>query len=415
MNNMRTLTFAAVAAAAASEAIQYGAPIDQVWAPAMAARDDCAALPALCTGPAMVSGTATTLTYVCPKTVEAATTLVVTVTTTVTEAPASSAPIAAPGPVTAVSASSVPAPVPAPTTPGGPDQPVSTSEEATTTTTVHSTTKLTKTIIVSHKTSSSSLISAVPITTDPATTDAESSLSWSTSAIPTTTDSATTPVGSVSSTDLPVPPFSTLSKNATISVSPIPVSTANSSWVLPTAPITLSIWPTPSASATPSPCVGCFPSNSMIESSAVVATSNVTTLTTMDAAPFSTSTESITATAESQSPIFKNTTSTSGYAMPSVLRIRHDPSSTAAASSSAAASLSSASSASSAASSSNEASSSSAAASSSAASSASEASSSIAASSTSTAAEPTKTGSAALQSVPLAMLVFGLAIAAYCA
>jgi hypothetical protein len=83
--------------------MQYGAPIDQGWAPALAARADCPALPALCTGAVILSGVPTALTYICPltTTVEAATTVHVTVTATTTvyeDAPHSSTPVPVPAP-----------------------------------------------------------------------------------------------------------------------------------------------------------------------------------------------------------------------------------------------------------------------------------------------------------------------------
>lgn len=84
--------------------MQYGGPIDQGWVPALVARDDCPALPALCTGAATIQGTGMTLTYICPQTstTEVATTVHVTVTATTTvteiEAPNSSTPAPVPDP-----------------------------------------------------------------------------------------------------------------------------------------------------------------------------------------------------------------------------------------------------------------------------------------------------------------------------
>jgi hypothetical protein len=51
----------------------------------MSPRDTCPEAPALCTGAVLLQGIATTLTYVCPKTTEAGSTVhhTVTVTTTV--------------------------------------------------------------------------------------------------------------------------------------------------------------------------------------------------------------------------------------------------------------------------------------------------------------------------------------------
>jgi hypothetical protein len=85
-------------AIAVTEAVQYGAPIDPGYGQAMAPRDDCAQLPALRTGPVMMQGMATTLTYLCPKPSEAPTTVHITVTktTTVTAEPGQSSGAAAP-------------------------------------------------------------------------------------------------------------------------------------------------------------------------------------------------------------------------------------------------------------------------------------------------------------------------------
>jgi hypothetical protein len=51
----------------------------------MSPRDTCPEASLFCTGPVLLQGTATTLTYVCPKTAEAGSTIhhTVTVTTTV--------------------------------------------------------------------------------------------------------------------------------------------------------------------------------------------------------------------------------------------------------------------------------------------------------------------------------------------
>jgi hypothetical protein len=74
--------------------IQYGAPIDPAWAPAMAPRDNCPEPRELCTGPVMLHGTGMTLTYLCPQTSDAVSTVHVTVTATtiVTLAPAPAEP-----------------------------------------------------------------------------------------------------------------------------------------------------------------------------------------------------------------------------------------------------------------------------------------------------------------------------------
>jgi hypothetical protein len=83
--------------------MKYGATIDHSWVPALVARDDCPALPAMCTGAVILSGVPTALTYICPQTttVEAATTVHVTVTATTTvyeDAPNNSTPAPVPAP-----------------------------------------------------------------------------------------------------------------------------------------------------------------------------------------------------------------------------------------------------------------------------------------------------------------------------
>jgi hypothetical protein len=53
----------------------------------MVSRDVCPELPALCTEPVLLRGTGTMITYLCPETTEAATTVHHTVTLTTTVVP----------------------------------------------------------------------------------------------------------------------------------------------------------------------------------------------------------------------------------------------------------------------------------------------------------------------------------------
>ncbi|KAF2024761.1 hypothetical protein EK21DRAFT_93817 [Setomelanomma holmii] len=133
---MSKLTLASLAGAAIVNAAQFGAPMDPGCAQAMAPRDTCAELPALCTGPAMMHGIATTLTYLCPSTTKVKQTVHVTVTetTTVTAGPGESSGAVVPPE----------------------DAPAFTFAEPTTTTTIHSTQTQYKTITVSRKKDSSS-------------------------------------------------------------------------------------------------------------------------------------------------------------------------------------------------------------------------------------------------------------------
>ncbi|KAL5114427.1 hypothetical protein ACEQ8H_007682 [Pleosporales sp. CAS-2024a] len=164
---MRALALVVGAAAVTGEVMQYGAPIDQALASAVAARDECSALPAMCTGPAMISGMDVTLTYICLQTssMERMTTVHVTVTATktITEgAEGSTTPVLDP----------ILSPAPPADTPHGPDAPrTSSAGDVTTTTTIHSTTKLTKTLTVTNKTAPASLPPA------PSTTLADSPMS----------------------------------------------------------------------------------------------------------------------------------------------------------------------------------------------------------------------------------------------
>ncbi|KAF2133204.1 hypothetical protein P153DRAFT_428238 [Dothidotthia symphoricarpi CBS 119687] len=154
MNSMRTLTLVVVAASAAAEVVNNGGRFgDSVFAPAMAPRDEvCPELPAFCTGPAMLHGEATTLTYLCPEKTKVPSTVHVTITTTTT--------------VTEAGATSSVAPVP--TLTALPEN-TSVAPEPTTTTTIHSTSTQYKTVTVSkiHSTSEASIPTPVPTQDEP--------------------------------------------------------------------------------------------------------------------------------------------------------------------------------------------------------------------------------------------------------
>ncbi|OAL00460.1 hypothetical protein IQ06DRAFT_305401 [Phaeosphaeriaceae sp. SRC1lsM3a] len=136
MSGMSTLVFTTVVATAAS-AMRYDGPGRQY----VDSRDECAPLPALCTGPVMLQGSEMTLTYVCPKTSEVPSTVHVTVTATTT--------VTIPG--------DIPAESTAPVEPSHPAHPGPFSEEptTTTTTTIHTTSTNYKTVTLTHKKSTS--------------------------------------------------------------------------------------------------------------------------------------------------------------------------------------------------------------------------------------------------------------------
>ncbi|KAF1921145.1 hypothetical protein BDU57DRAFT_38602 [Ampelomyces quisqualis] len=168
MKSMRILTFATAAAVVAAEAVQYYDAFKQAHAPALAARDDCTKLPALCTGAVTVSGTGMTLTYLCPATSQVPVSTVhvtVTATTTVTSLPESS--VFVDNPLGSAIGPTELADVPPTGTPH-PPAPPHMSTEVTSTTTIHSTLTTSKTVTVTRKTSSPS--ADVPSPTAPAPT-----------------------------------------------------------------------------------------------------------------------------------------------------------------------------------------------------------------------------------------------------
>ncbi|KAH7400739.1 hypothetical protein DE146DRAFT_631825 [Phaeosphaeria sp. MPI-PUGE-AT-0046c] len=133
MNGMLTLVFTAVVAAAAGEIVQSDAGAQH--------SDACIPLSDLCTGPVVLQGIETQLTYVCPKTSELPTPSTVHVTITATTT------VTIPGEISAEST--------APVHPTHPAQPGPVPEEPTTTTTIHTTSTKLKTVTVTRKGSTS--------------------------------------------------------------------------------------------------------------------------------------------------------------------------------------------------------------------------------------------------------------------
>ncbi|KAF2828521.1 hypothetical protein CC86DRAFT_454292 [Ophiobolus disseminans] len=90
---MRSFAFAAFAAIAAAE-FKNDAPIDA----ALAARDDCPKPTSMCSGPVVMSGATTTLTYLCANKSQSTTHVTVTQITTITATPGAGGPPPKDGP-----------------------------------------------------------------------------------------------------------------------------------------------------------------------------------------------------------------------------------------------------------------------------------------------------------------------------